>query len=98
MSKAEQKYHDDLCNIVGCIICRLFLDIFNTHVSIHHCDGRTKTGCQMKVLPLCGAHHQTGGEGVAIHPYKKTWERLYGTQYELRNKCDEILNGVRDDN
>lgn len=97
MTKSEKEYQYRLANEVGCIICRLFFDEFNDHVSIHHVDGRKKPGAQFNVLPLCGAHHQTGGEGVALHPFKATWERIYGTQKELKIKCDEILNWRRNE-
>jgi hypothetical protein len=89
-SKAEKAYWGKLANIVGCIACRLD-GIANHHVSIHHCAGRTTSGCHRKVLTLCAAHHQTGGEGIAIHPFKKQWEARYGTQQELMDMCNEIL-------
>ena len=60
-------------------------------VSIHHIDGRTKKGSHAHVLPLCSAHHQTGGEGVAIHPFKKQWEEKYGSQESLKIMCDKLL-------
>lgn len=90
-TKAEKAYHDDLANIVGCIACRLD-GIINHHVSIHHCDGRTKPGAHMEVLPLCGPHHQTGGlEAPSIHPWKARFERKYGTQESLRFKCNLVI-------
>lgn len=46
----------------------------------------------MKVLPLCGPHHQTGGEGVAIHPFKRQWETKYGKQDALKAMCDQLLS------
>jgi hypothetical protein len=95
MTKAEQAYHDDLCRIIGCIACRID-GIINFHVSIHHCDGRTKKGCQMKVLPLCGAHHQTGGEEApSIHPWKKRFEAKYGTQEKLMAYCEHLVSLAR---
>lgn len=90
-SKSERLYWERLVSVVGCVACRIDLNIVNTHCSIHHIDGRTKPGAHMNVLPLCGPHHQTGGEGVAIHPFKRQWEARYGTQAELKEKCDEIL-------
>lgn len=87
----EQEYHDALCRFVGCIACRLDGG-FNDYVGIHHCDGRTKPGCQRFVLPLCGGHHQTGGEKApSIHPWTRRFEAKYGTQRELNAMCNEIL-------
>jgi hypothetical protein len=90
-SRSEKLYWSRLVSTVGCIACRIEHGIVNTHCSIHHNDGRTKPGAHMNVLPLCGPHHQTGGEGVAIHPFKRQWERKFGTQVELKATCDQIL-------
>jgi len=82
MTKAEKQWHDKVASY-GCIACRKD-GIENLWVSIHHCDGRTKPGAQMKVLALCGPHHQTGGEDApAIHPYKAQFQAKYGTQADL---------------
>lgn len=90
-TRAEQLYWSRLVSTVGCIACRVDQGIVNTHCSIHHIDGRTKPGAHMNVLPLCGPHHQTGGEGVAIHPFKRQWEAKFGKQVDLKVMCDEIL-------
>jgi hypothetical protein len=91
-TKTEKAYHDMLAEIVGCVACRLD-GRFNGYGSIHHCDGRTKPGCHMKVLFLCGPHHQTGGqEAPSIHPWVRRFERKYGTQESLILKCNGILN------
>lgn len=90
-TREEKRLHDRLASTVGCIAC-LIDGIVNHHVSIHHCDGRTKKGCHQKVLPLCDRHHQTGGEQApSIHPWKARFEAKYGTQEELMGKCREIL-------
>ena len=90
MTKAEQ-HHWNAISALGCIAC-LQDGIFNDHVSIHHCDGRTKPGAHMRVLALCGPHHQTGGElAPAIHPFKARFEAKYGTQAELMAKTLELL-------
>ena len=68
-TRAEKYYWGRLVSEVGCVACRIDGRI-NHYVSIHHVNGRTKPGAHMQVLPLCGAHHQTGGEGVAIHHNK----------------------------
>ena len=47
----------------------------------------------MNVIPLCGTHHQTGGKDApAIHPWKTRFVQKYGTQEELKDKCDRILD------
>lgn len=89
----EKRLHDRLALEVGCIACRLDGRI-NTHVSIHHIDGRTKPDAHKLVLPLCAGHHQdgTGAPGlIAVHPWKKRFETMYGTQRELLALCMKIL-------
>lgn len=93
VSSAEKRFHDALCRTVGCIACRVSMGVVNTHVSVHHIDGRTKPGAHLKVLPLCGSHHQDDGrEGFhAVHPWKRRFEQAYGTQASLLDQCHEIL-------
>ncbi|WP_257572831.1 Ref family protein [Janthinobacterium sp. UMAB-56] len=83
---------------LGCVACKKD-GKFNTHVSIHHVDGRTKPGCHQLVLPLCSGHHQDGtGEDktmVAVHPWKTRFEARYGTQVELMAECAQALNEQR---
>lgn len=92
-SKADKAFWSDLAGL-GCIACRLDGRI-NPWVSIHHIDGRTKPNAHQEVLPLCAGHHQDGTGAdksmVAVHPYKARFETLYGSQYELLNKCKEML-------
>lgn len=89
-TKAEKHFHDRIASI-GCIACLKDGDA-NPVVSIHHIDGRTKPGAHMKVLPLCGPHHQTGGEWApAIHPWKARFEAKYGTQAELLAECINLI-------
>ncbi|WP_244556336.1 Ref family recombination enhancement nuclease [Janthinobacterium sp. TND4EL3] len=79
---------------LGCVACMKDGN-FNTHVSIHHVDGRTKPGCHQLVLPLCAGHHQDGtGEDktlIAVHPWKARFEARYGTQGELMDECAQLL-------
>ena len=89
----EKALWDRLAREVGCIACRLDGRI-NTHVSIHHIDGRTKPGAHKLVLPLCAGHHQdgTGAPGlIAVHPWKKRFENHYGKQLLLLEICMKIL-------
>ena len=90
----EKIYWSRLASEVGCIACSLD-GRFNDYVSIHHIDGRTKPGCHQNVLPLCAGHHQDGaGEDktmAAVHPWKHEFESAYGSQADLKAKCDAFL-------
>lgn len=90
-TQAQQRWHDLLVNGVGCIACRVSTGEFNDWCSIHHIHGRSKPHAHWSVLPLCAAHHQTGGEGVALHHNKARFEDRFGTQSELLERCMRIL-------
>lgn len=54
-------------------------------ITCHHPTGTRWKGMGTKatdfeVIPLCEAHHQTGGHGVAYHAGPATWEETYDTQ------------------
>lgn len=90
-TKVQKAFWDRLASEVGCIACRID-GRQNTHVSIHHIDGRTKPTAHDTVLALCGPHHQDDGSGtVAIHPWKARFEEKYGNQYDLLARCKQML-------
>ena len=77
----------DLC----CIVCRNE-GIF-TEAQIHHPWGR-KNGNEMKVIPLCPTHHQSGLKNpqfVSVHPWKRAFEARYGTEEELFRQVEGLL-------
>ncbi len=91
-SASERAFHTRLAGL-GCIACRMD-GICEPMVSIHHIDGRTKPGAHMKVLPLCAGHHQdgTGAPGlIAVHPWKRAFEKRYGSQESLLAMCHDLL-------
>lgn len=96
-TKAEKALHNRMATL-GCIACRKE-GIFNSLVSIHHIDGRTKPDAHKRVLPLCGPHHQhddTDHAGrIGIHPYKARFEGKYGSQAELLAECLALLEEPR---
>lgn len=86
----EKELWDRLAGL-GCIAC-MKDGRYNPHVSIHHVDGRTKPGCHLLVLPLCGPHHQDDGSGaIAVHPWKARFEERYGDQRTLVLECMKLL-------
>lgn len=92
-SAAQKRFHDALCQHVGCVACRID-GIGNFNVSVHHLDGRTKPEAHWLVLGLCAGHHQdgTGAPGlIAVHPYKARFEARYGKQKDLLVWAIEIL-------
>lgn len=90
----KQKLYWNRLAELGCCVCRYHCgNPNNTHISIHHIIVNGKKDHD-NVLPLCAEHHQTGGEGVAIHPFKRKWELLYGTQAQLKEAYDKLLEDI----
>lgn len=90
-TKAQKRFHDMLISHVGCIAC--FIDSGrtqrNTYASVHHIDGRTKPWAHWWVIGLCGPHHQDQGIAgiIPVHPFKRRFEKHYGSQIELLADC-----------
>lgn len=90
MTTAAERRHLSRLASLGCIVC-LREGFGETPAEIHHPRSHAGMGQKAKhsdAIPLCHAHHRTGGYGVAIHAGQKTWERQYGTE-------DELLADVR---
>jgi len=72
---------------LGCLIC-------GAPAEVHHLlsgAGMGQRSSHYQSIPLCSAHHRTGGHGVAIHAGKKTWEARHGTELELLERTRELL-------
>lgn len=91
-SPAQKRWHDLLAQVIGCVCCAADGHGFNSYVSIHHIDGRTKPDAHWLVLPLCEPHHQDNGAALAVHPHKRRWEAHYGAQEQvLKGIAEELL-------
>ncbi|ENP2850238.1 DUF968 domain-containing protein [Klebsiella pneumoniae] len=93
MTKDDKDWLSDVAEL-GCIVCRN-LGFGATPAEIHHIrtgQGAGQRANHKRTLPLCPAHHRTGGFGVAIHAGQKTWEGKYGTELEL---LDQVTTEVK---
>ena len=90
-NKAE-KEHMSKVSARGCIVCRK-QGLGYVPAEIHHIIGKTKKDCHMKVLPLCFDHHRRGNdsEPISRHPWKKRFEKAYGTEESLLQDVENIL-------
>lgn len=80
-----QKRHMAKVRELGCVVCRN-LGLGATPAQVHHLlkGGRRKGHYQ--TIPLCPLHHNSGIndiEHVSRHPWKREFERRYGTEQEL---------------
>ncbi len=93
---AQKRYWSQLAEL-GCIACRKD-GVHNTHVSIHHIEGRVKSDAHWLVLPLCGPHHQHRDDSgvIGVHPYKSTFQARYGKQLDLAKECAAMVDNPPD--
>ena len=96
---ASEQRHMDFVGDMFCIACEKD-GLYNSHILLHHVNGRTRPGAHLDVLPLCAPHHQhddTDPMGrIGIHPWKKRFENMYGTSEQLLIEIKrriEVRNG-----
>ena len=94
MNKAEKEHLSKVAS-VGCIVCRM-QGKEESPAEIHHIrhgQGMSQRASNYDAIPLCHAHHRTGGYGVAIHAGRKEFERLYGTELKLLELTRNLIDG-----
>ncbi|MEG1651985.1 MAG: Ref family recombination enhancement nuclease [Hafnia sp.] len=79
---------------LGCVVCRN-LGYGESPAEAHHIGNGTmgKRASNYETIPLCHAHHRTGGHGVAVHAGRKAFEAKYGTERELLEQTRRELDG-----
>ena len=89
--KASERQHLGKVAALGCIACSQYGE--PSPAEIHHIGNGTmgKRASNFEVIPLCHAHHRTGGHGVAVHAGRKTWESIYGTEKDLLKQVLEMI-------
>lgn len=84
MKQADRKHLQRLADM-GCIVCRTYYHV-HSPAEIHHIRhgmGMGQRAPHSQAIPLCPAHHRTGGHGVALHAGQKAFEEKYATEQEL---------------
>lgn len=90
---ARERAHLGAVAAMGCVIC-------GAPAEIHHLKHSPETGLHLgmsqrashwHVIPLCAAHHRTGGPGVAYHAGPREWEAIHGTEIELWKRVEARL-------
>lgn len=84
MTTAAEKRYMGLVASLGCVVCRN-LGHGPTPAEVHHIkEGQySQRASNYLVIPLCPAHHRTGGMGVAYHAGPRSFESLYGSELDL---------------
>lgn len=88
-----EKTHLNRVAQLGCIVCNNLM-MGRTPAEIHHLrdgQGVSQRSNHFRVIPLCPTHHRTGGYGVAFHAGEKAFEEKYGTELELLEQVNSLL-------
>lgn len=91
-TKAEKEHLAKVAEI-GCIVC-LNENHGQSPAEIHHIragKGMGQRASNYEAIPLCPAHHRTGGYGVAFHAGSKVWQERFGSEELLLDQVKEIL-------
>ena len=94
MTKAQR--HMQNVASLGCIACRR-TGKGATPAEVHHILRNGKRIDDFSVLPLCTRHHREGVNDehyVSRHPWKREFEKRYGTEQELLELTMEDLANV----
>jgi hypothetical protein len=82
---------------IGCIVCRNEMGVVSPP-DIHHIQRNGRRVDDFHTIPLCPLHHRSGvnsKEYVSRHPWKKEFERRYGTEWELFNQTLELVEDLK---
>jgi hypothetical protein len=83
MSKVDAWYRT-LADI-GCIVCLNTMGV-RSPPDMHHIHLNGRRVDDYHTIPLCYIHHRSGinnQDHVSRHPWKKEFERRYGTEWDL---------------
>ena len=91
---AAERYYMELVAELGCLVCRN-QGLGYVPCQLHHIRdgyGISQRAPHYLVVPLCPEHHKDGGNGVAFHAGKQTFQGLYGSEMDLLAQTIELLN------
>jgi hypothetical protein len=93
MSKSVKKWFLAIQDL-GCIVC-LNEGRGYSPPDIHHIhkNGNRRVD-DLHTIPLCPLHHRDGNnttEYVSRHPWKKEFERRYGSEWDLYRQVQELI-------
>ena len=95
-NKAMKKRHD-LMREIGCILC--LREGQRTPPEIHHISGCKTQDDHANTLALCYWHHMADQQNppevryTSRHPNKAAFERRYGTEQELLEYQNRLIDG-----
>lgn len=94
MNVKEKEYLARVAEL-GCLVCNSMG--YDSPAEIHHIrsgQGMGQRASHFDAIPLCHAHHRTGGYGVAFHAGPKIWQEKYGTETEMLHRVQNALDDI----
>ena len=106
-TKAQSAVMDKLRSEIGCAVCLFIFRIEGSDCEIHHLTSGGYRISHDLVIPLCPSHHRgVNAEQCALaepgFTYRHSdrgsdggtaaFEKAYGTEYELLEKCEQWIN------
>lgn len=92
MLKADRTRYEKI-SALGCIVsvdgirCEAPAEIHHIHGG-----GMGKKSANNLTIPCCPIHHRLGGYGVAVHAGKKAWEARFGSEKELLELTNQLID------
>lgn len=96
MNKKDEWYY--LLREMGCIVC-LNEHGVRSEPDMHHLhENGNRRVSDMHTIPLCPTHHRSGMKTklfVSRHPWKKEFEKRYGSEWELWEQVKELAEELK---
>ena len=92
MTKLERQWLDAITQL-GCIVCRLFLQVFSPAEPHHLLSGGRRRGHRF-TIPLCPSHHRFGmnnERATSRDQCRRRFEARYGSEESLLAKTRELV-------
>jgi hypothetical protein len=97
-TKQEQDWFNKIQEL-GCIVC-LNEELGRSPSDVHHLhrNGNRRVD-HFHTIPLCYLHHRQGGnceQYVSRHPWKKEFEKRYGSEWDLFKQVKSLIESQAD--
>ena len=96
-TKEEKQWMSDIASL-GCVVCRN-QGYGESPAEVHHIrsgKGKGQRSSNLDSIPLCPAHHRTGGHGVAFHAGKSAFVDNFGDELSLLGQTINDVCSLRE--
>ena len=91
-TKAEAAWMNNVA-LLGCVVCHNTGHGF-VPCHVHHILKSGRRNGHLNTIGLCPTHHDSGlnnPQFVSVHPWKREFEKRYGTQAALLKQTRELI-------